>query len=177
MSHWKIDGILAHFVTAQDIPLILAAAEECRGDYEFGRPAGLEGFAERGFHLRIDKRAGRRVILGGALLRENVRYSSRRDQSYCIMGANGPEGNERIHFKPVITVTGTVPPVSVVESLGGRHATCVIDHPALRLPSLIGHDAHINTRGGVPTGFGVFVPQVLVPLEGPRQLPNPRLQS
>lgn len=167
LEHWKIDAVLAHFIGPDDIRVIHAAANECQGDWLYERPKGLDTICARRIHLRFDKRDGVRWIMGSVMLTDEVRYSSKRDQTYCVMGVDGPEGKERIDFEPVVSVLNACPPVSVIEALAGRHVTDIVDHPALRLPELVAERPHINTRNNQPTGFGVFVPQVLVPLRRP----------
>lgn len=164
MARWMIDAVIARALLPGDAGMIRTVANACRRGLLSERPQGLEGLAERGIHLRVDDRDGVHELTGSLVLSPQARYSSKRDQSFCMMGVNGPEGSQRVDFETVLSVAGTVLPEAVVQSLAGRHAAAVIDHPALRIDGLTAYQPHVNSRDSVPTGFGVFLPQLMTPL-------------
>ena len=161
VSGWGMDAVLRRLLDEKEVAAVVAAAEALpEGLIKERVPVpALEG---RAISVWVNRRNGARTIGVACLLGDGVRYASAHDRSYHVMGPSGPEGLKRVEFDTALSIEGAVPPRTVVDALVGRHATTLVDHPALRVDGLVATASFVNTKGGVPYGFSVALPVVRV---------------
>lgn len=161
---WTADAVLASLLTHQQMRHLVEIADD------EARP-GLRGLVARdmerdpawgGVEFQYDLRDRRHhLLVAGLRLAPGVTYTSRHDRFYsgCGMGSDDPT-TIRVTFEAAVRVADTTPPETVLDALVGRHASAVIDHPALRDPGLVVTWAGLNGRVGAWDSFGVLLETV-----------------
>lgn len=170
---WTVDAVLGRLMTpaqAHEIGTI-ADAES--------RP-GLRGAFATGYarpdewgpaSLEYDRREGRRHIRVTALrLADGVTYTSPTDRSYAVLDETlNRHVPHVVEFEAEIRVAGVIPPETVITALPGRHASAVVDHPALRDPRHLITGAGLDGGNGEISGFSVLIQPLSVELLAARR--------
>ena len=171
---WEADVVIAARLRRKDLyALVRAAQKQSKPGLQGKFPVDLQGTYGRTPPIFEYDRRGEvaRIRTLGLELTPEVTYRSDHDRSHSHAGMGSDDtGSTRVHFEPVLKVSGTLLPETVMMALEGRHVTTLLDHPCLKDPRLLMANPHLNgapAQNGQPAkweGFGVQLPILLVPI-------------